>query len=150
MKTKKSATETPEQGVTLEPKHHAAPARQTGPVAVATTSVSQTLSPVTDGVIDLDPETKTEFHVQEHVGETVVLQPGQKAKRKYTKRAKKATTVTVTPTFVNLDGVRAARIQAFTAYVDGKDEFEHAIALDDQLKKLEEIGKEIAARQIKA
>lgn len=150
MKTKKATTETPEQGVTLEPKHHATSARQTGPVAVATTSVSQTLSPVTDGVIDLDPETKTEYHVPEHVGETVVLQPGQKAKRKYTKRnTRVGKGVTVAPSYIDRSAIRNARIQAFTDYIDGTKDFESANAIDSKLRQLDELAAQIALASIK-
>jgi len=135
MGKKKTVTETPEQGVTLEPKHHPTPK-----ATVATTSVSQTVAPVTDGVIDLDPETKTEFHVQEHVGETVVLQPGQKAKRKYTKRAKK---VVVTPTFIDAQGILTARVDGFTSYATGKITFEQFSARDDKFRQLAELAAEI-------
>jgi hypothetical protein len=119
-----------------------------------------------EGVIDLDSEVvphgagagapngdggvsaTTEFHVQEHVGETVVLQPGQKAKRKYTKRAKKTDAV-VTPTFVDLSAIRTARIQTFIDYVDHKITFEQAGVKDDRLRGLYDLGKEVAA-EIKA
>lgn len=138
-----------EQGVTLEPKHHAAPVRQTGPtkaqVAAATPSIPVAQADGDDGLIDLDPERPTAVPP---ATANEVAQPKQK--RKYTRRKKANSGATFTPTFVDLDAIRAARIQAFTAYVDGKDEFDRAAALDDQLKKLHDLGKEIATRQIKA
>lgn len=115
----------------LEPKHHAIP------------------EPATEGVIDLDPQApiqaKTEYRVPNHVGETVVLQPGQKAKRKYTKRAKKTAGVTVTPTFIDRAAIRAARIQAFTDYVDGIKEFNAASDTDTKLRQLDNLAAELFA-----
>jgi hypothetical protein len=54
------------------------------------------LDPVDDPALSMGGEilkAKTEYHVPNHVGETVVLQPGQKAKRKYTRRADKNTAI---------------------------------------------------------
>jgi hypothetical protein len=114
-----------------------------------------------EGVIDLDsepsqslpmetgqlPNLKTEFHVQEHVGETVVLQPGQKAKRKYTRRAKKTESrVVPVQSFVDTSAIRSARIQAFIDYVDGNKTFDEVAAYDDHLRKLLETAAEISVR----
>lgn len=124
-----------DQGVVLEPKHHPTPK-----AVVTTTSVSQTVAPVTDGVIDLDPAT-------DQKPSTVVDVLVPKTKRKYTKRAKKSTAVVVTPTFVDLPAIRDARVRAFTDYIDGNKTFEQATVIDDRLKALHDLGKEIAAGQ---
>lgn len=96
------------------------------------------------------PETvPTEYYVPEHVGETVVLQPGQhavKAKRKYTKRVK-TVGVVATPTFVDRDAIRKARIQVFIEYVDGNRSFESAAGKDQGLRSLDELAAQLLIDQ---
>lgn len=71
-------------------------------------------------------------------------------KRKYTRRASKKVAVqpgiAVTPTFIDKDGIRSARIQAFIDYVDGNRTFDSAASYDDHLRKLLATADEISAR----
>lgn len=72
-------------------------------------------------------------------------------KRKYTRRATKkagsgASTIGVTPTFIDKDGIRNARIRAFIEYVDGNRTFDSATSYDDHLRKLLATADEISAR----
>ncbi len=186
MRKKKVETAVASQGVELPEKHGGKTEETPTPTATVT------FTPVSDGVIDLDPTTgqfphvhgagagaasgnggvvtgKTEYHVENHVGETVVLRPGQHAvslasqkvgsyvaeqaqkgatitvtpKRKYTKHIRVGTKQTVTPTFVDRAAIRAARIQIFVGYVDGKINFTEAAHKDDQFRNLDAVAKEI-------
>jgi hypothetical protein len=125
-----------EEGVTLEPKHHSAPK-----ATVVTTSVSQTVAPVSDGVIYLDPERPTAVpQTQWEAGVKELNADNPKPKRKYTKRAKK---VVVTPTFIDAQGILTARVDGFTSYATGKITFEQFSTRDDKFRQLAELAAEI-------
>jgi hypothetical protein len=128
---KQKTTEAPEQGVTLEPKHHPTPK------AVSTTS--------TEGVIDLDPTVNIpgpNVEVAGNPNDGLNSNPNQKAKRKYTKRTKK-TTEAITPTFVDRDAIRKARIQIFINYIDGLVAFDEASKRDDKFRQFDALAAEL-------
>jgi hypothetical protein len=91
------------------------------------------------GVIDLDENTITIDHTKDPAEIKVVAEQPEPKRRKYTRRAKK-TGVVVTPLFIDRDGIRAARIKAFTDYIDGNSDFTRASALDSQLKELDKMA----------
>ena len=153
-----------DQGVTLTPKHGGAPTK--AQIALATPSIPVAQADGDDGLIDMDPVhaqftkptasiedgpspfvrtecTVVEYRTPEHVGETVVLAEGQKAKRKYTKRKKANSGANATPSFANPAAIREARIQGFVDYVNGKQTFNEASEQDDKFRKLQELVDEL-------
>lgn len=125
----------------------------------------QVLAKETEGVIDLDPTDQTTTPAERKVGAQMLRDagveiaglerplpaestaPAQPAKRKYTKRAKKTAGVVVTPTFVDRDAIRTARIQVFIEYVDGNRSFESAAAKDQSLLTLDTMAQQLLSTE---
>jgi hypothetical protein len=127
MRKKKAEPAVASQGVELPGKHGA------DVPAAAPTTVSATVAPATEGVIDLDPATVPVA--------AVATAQAQKTKRKYTKRAKETSEI---PTLVDFASIRNARIKIFTDYVDGKVDFEKAAQIDDKYRKFAELASEVS------
>jgi hypothetical protein len=127
-------------GVELPGKHGSEPSILKVAAHIASLSPA-IIEAAGEGVIDLDPERPTMVPTDQttNPAERNVLQPSQKAKRKYTKRAK-TTSTAVTPTFIDRDGLRDARIKVFTDYIDGKCEFSRAAEVDQQLRELDKMA----------
>lgn len=100
-----------------------------------------------EGVIDLEAEVpptgKPQTQYEAGIAELNADNPSKpevspKPKRKYTRRATKKveTGIAVAPTFIDKDGIRSARVQAFIDYVDGKRTFDSAAQYDTRLIQL--------------